>query len=80
MEVGAREVQNAREHFVVILRDISERKHMEQLKSEFVSTVTHELRTPLTSIRALGLIMGGAVGELPEKAQVAIADRNAAGR
>jgi len=80
MEVGAREVQNAREHFfVVILRDISERKHMEQLKSEFVSTVTHELRTPLTSIRGtLGLIMGGAVGELPEKAQemVAIADRN----
>ncbi len=80
MEVGAREVQNAREHFfVVILRDISDRKHMEQLKSEFVSTVTHELRTPLTSIRGtLGLIMGGAVGDLPEKAQemVAIADRN----
>ncbi len=80
MEVGAREVQNAREHFfVVILCDISDRKHMEQLKSEFVSTVTHELHKPLTSIRGtLGLIIGGAVGDLPQKAQemVAIADRN----
>ena len=80
IEIGAREVRLGREHFfVVIVRDISERKEMEQMKSEFVSTVTHELRTPLTSIRGtLGLIMAGAVGELPEKAQemVAIADRN----
>ncbi len=33
-----------------ILRDITERKQMERMKSEFISTVNHELRTPLTSI------------------------------
>ncbi|WP_071871403.1 PAS domain S-box protein [Atopomonas hussainii] len=54
---------------VVIIRDISERKRIERMKNEFVSTVSHELRTPLTSIRgALGLINGGALGELPAKA------------
>ena len=37
------------------------------MKDEFVSVVSHELRTPLTSIRgSLGLLAGGAVGELPE--------------
>jgi len=36
---------------VVLLRDISERKRMEQMRSEFMSNVSHELRTPLTSIR-----------------------------
>jgi DNA-binding response OmpR family regulator/anti-sigma regulatory factor (Ser/Thr protein kinase) len=51
-------------------RDVSERKRMERLKDEFVSTVSHELRTPLTSIRgSLGLIAGGAVGDIPAKAK-----------
>ncbi|HEY1837018.1 MAG TPA: PAS domain S-box protein [Rhizomicrobium sp.] len=49
-----------------IMRDITERKRIEQLKEEFVSTVNHELRTPLTSIAgSLGLLAGGAGGEMP---------------
>lgn len=43
--------------FSGVIRDISDRKEMDRLKAEFVSTVSHELRTPLTSIRgSLGLI------------------------
>ena len=29
-----------------IFRDVTRRKHYEQLKDEFVSTISHELRTP----------------------------------
>jgi len=68
-----------RPHFVAIVRDISERKRIDRMKNEFVSTVSHELRTPLTSISgALGLIVGGALGTVPEKARqmIAIAHRN----
>jgi len=55
--------------YVAIVRDATERKQIEQMKSEFVSTVSHELRTPLTSIAgSLGLLAGGAGGELPQKA------------
>jgi PAS domain S-box-containing protein len=51
------------------VRDISQRKHMERLKDEFVSTVSHELRTPLTSISgSLGLLVGQWAGKLPESA------------
>jgi signal transduction histidine kinase len=51
------------------LRYAGERKRLERLKDEFVSTVSHELRTPLTSIAgSLGLLMGNAGGILPKPA------------
>jgi len=60
---------NNEELFSVLARDITERQRIDNMKNEFISTVSHELRTPLTSIRgSLGLISGGAVGELPEQA------------
>lgn len=55
--------------FMGVIRDISERKHVDKIKTEFISTVSHELRTPLTSIRgSLGMLKSGVLGEVPEKA------------
>ncbi|WP_449287712.1 ATP-binding protein [Marinobacter salarius] len=62
-----------------LVEDISERRKVDRMKSEFISTVSHELRTPLTSISgSLGLIAGGVFGPMPEKvkAMVTIAARN----
>lgn len=56
--------------FLGIAQDITERKRIEQMKNEFISTVSHELRTPLTSVSgAIGLVLSGRFGEVPEKAQ-----------
>ncbi|NOQ13275.1 MAG: response regulator [Methyloprofundus sp.] len=55
--------------FMGVIRDISERKHVDRIKTEFISTVSHELRTPLTSIRgSLGMLKSGVLGTVPEKA------------
>jgi PAS domain S-box-containing protein len=55
---------------ITVMRDISEWKRLDRMKSEFVSTVSHELRTPLTSIRgALGLLESGVGGALTPQAQ-----------
>lgn len=43
---------------------LQQRKQLDNLKDEFISTVSHEIRTPLTSIRAaLGLLSAGLVGK-----------------
>ncbi len=44
-------------HFIGLQSDITERKEMERLKNELVSTVSHELRTPLTSLRGFTELM-----------------------
>ena len=55
---------------VVAFTDTTERRALDRMKDEFISTVSHELRTPLTSLRAaLGLITGGTLASRPEKLQ-----------
>ncbi len=55
---------------VVAFTDTTERRALDRMKDEFISTVSHELRTPLTSLRAaLGLVSGGALATRPEKMQ-----------
>ncbi|HEV2326341.1 MAG TPA: PAS domain S-box protein [Terracidiphilus sp.] len=55
---------------VVAFQDVTERRRLERMKDEFISTVSHELRTPLTSLRAsLGLVSSGALEQRPEKQQ-----------
>lgn len=57
----------------VVVHDLTERRHIERLKDEFLAMVSHELRTPLTSILgALGLLAAGTAGEMPPAAGVLI--------
>lgn len=56
--------------FILIVRDITEQRRVERMKTQFVSTVSHELRTPLTAIRGgLGLMVSGVTGALPPAAE-----------
>lgn len=65
--------------FFSMMDDITERKKIEQMKSEFVSVASHEMRTPLTSIHGvIKLLCAGRLGELsaPGKQMATIAERN----
>ncbi|MEI8395291.1 MAG: PAS domain S-box protein [Rhodospirillaceae bacterium] len=64
LSVGQMELSGSR-MFTGIVRDITERKQVEKLKAEFISTVSHELRTPLTAIRgSLSLVNSGVMGDI----------------
>ena len=51
-----------------IFNDITERKRIEQLKSDFVALVSHQLKTPVGEIRGyVDNMLAGLTGELTEK-------------
>jgi len=59
--------------------DITELKHLDQLKTDFVNMVSHELRSPLTAINAsIRLVSGGLLGITTQDQQNALqlAQRN----
>lgn len=68
--------------YIMVKRDISESRQLEQLRSGFVANVSHELRTPLTSILGFTDVLGHLKPEaLPERApQVLGKIRENAGR
>jgi PAS domain S-box-containing protein len=80
VEIGLNPLQTSEGEFVLSsIVDLSQRREIDRLRSDFVSTVSHELRTPLTSISgSLGLLQSGAMGTLSDKAaaMVRIAYKN----
>ena len=67
------------QYLIAQVQDITERREVERVKNELISTVSHELRTPVTSIRgALGLLAGNmAEGLQPDvKKLIDIANKN----
>jgi len=53
--------------FVAIIEDITEKKRVDQAKSDFVSLASHQLRTPITALRlAIETLLKGIVGSVSE--------------
>jgi PAS domain S-box-containing protein len=80
IEIGLNPLNTSDGEFVLSsIVDLSQRREIDRMRTDFVSTVSHELRTPLTSISAsLALLQSGVVGKLPEEAgaMVRIAHKN----
>ena len=53
---------------VVLLKNITEYKELEKVRTDFIATISHEFKTPLTSIMmGVGLILEKNVGIINEK-------------
>ncbi|HOT97136.1 MAG TPA: ATP-binding protein [bacterium] len=62
-----RDDQNHVLGYVSVLRDISELKQLELLKSQFVNMAAHELKAPITAIQGyLEMVVEKSLGEEPE--------------
>ncbi len=67
IRVSALERAGRLEGWQVIGRDVSERRRLEEMKSQFLATVSHDLRTPLASIMGFTeMLVEGSPGPLTE--------------
>ncbi|MHB8085612.1 MAG: sensor histidine kinase, partial [Dehalococcoidia bacterium] len=55
--------------YVVIVTDITERQHLEDIRRDLISNISHEFRTPITSIKLLAETLSDGAMKDPEVAQ-----------
>lgn len=69
--IGLTEMRlDGRRLLVGTVRDITEQKRLDRMKTDFIAAVSHELRTPLTAIHgSLELLAGGEIEGVAGKGQ-----------
>ncbi len=60
---------------VVVFRDVTKEREIDQAKSEFVSLASHQLRTPATGVKQfVGMLLEGYAGKLTEEQKEFVQD------
>jgi two-component system phosphate regulon sensor histidine kinase PhoR len=83
LQVSATRLLNEAEEgtnaFILVFHDVSELKHLERVRRDFVANVSHELRTPLAAIRGYSETLLTSALEDPEASRrfLAIIERHA---
>ena len=61
--------KSGQENTFCVVRDITAKKELEELRQEFLAMVSHDLRTPLTAINGIAqLIQAGVFGAVSDRA------------
>lgn len=62
---------------ILVMRDVTEERKLDEAKDNFLSIAAHQLRTPLSGIRwNLEMLLGDDVGKLPKEAHEVVEDIN----
>jgi len=62
------EIEATRNKLEAERKAVRELKRVDELKDEFISTVSHEMRTPMTSIKSsMDLLLSGRLGEIQQE-------------
>jgi two-component system phosphate regulon sensor histidine kinase PhoR len=79
VRVSERADKAGRGGVIAVLHDVTDRRRLETIRTEFVSNVSHELRTPVTAIAtAAETLLGGALDDRADAGEfVEIIERNA---
>jgi two-component system, OmpR family, phosphate regulon sensor histidine kinase PhoR len=58
-----------RSHYIIVMQDLTERQHLEDIRRDLISNISHEFRTPIASIKLLSETLIDGAGSDPKTAQ-----------
>jgi PAS domain S-box-containing protein len=59
----ARIIESGKNEVTTIIRDVSDRARLEQMKSDFINRATHELRTPIATMLLMANLIDGDISQ-----------------
>lgn len=66
-------LEDKKKRFVILIKDITNQKELEQIREDFVATLTHDLKVPIVAeSNILDFLINGKFGEMNEKQHEAI--------
>jgi signal transduction histidine kinase len=66
-------IDDEKEKFLVIIKDVTAQKELESLKDDFVATLTHDLKVPIIAEKnMLDLFLDGTFGSVSDKQKLAL--------
>ena len=74
-------IEDKNSKYIVILKNVTDQKELENLKEDFVATLTHDLKVPIIAeTNMLELLLSGTFGEIGEKQELALKNMQASNR
>ena len=74
-------MEDKKKRYVIIIRNVTDQKELENLKEDFVATLTHDLKVPIIAeTNMLDLFLNGSFGNVNEKQGIALKNMQASNR
>ena len=74
-------MEDKKKRYVIVIRNVTDQKELENLKEDFVATLTHDLKVPIIAeTNMLDLFLNGSFGKVTEKQGIALKNMQASNR
>lgn len=74
-------MEDKKKRYVIVIRNVTNQIELENLKEDFVATLTHDLKVPIIAeTNMLELFLNGSFGKVNEKQEIALKNMQASNR
>ena len=74
-------LEDKKKRYVIVIRNVTDQRELENLKEDFVATLTHDLKVPIIAeTNMLELFLNESFGKVSEKQEIALKNMQASNR